>query len=160
MVYTIYISLCLPGYIFKKFSLFGILDFLAPAYRFNIKKSKPYIFSSLFLVIFIGNEWWDLCAGPHVESTGNINTKAIELESVAGAYWRGDTNKPMLQRIYGTAWENEEQLKAYLHFKEEAKRRDHRRIGQDLDLFSIQVTCLRFSSTQNVPLLYLEFLNP
>ncbi|CAI0383783.1 unnamed protein product, partial [Linum tenue] len=80
----------------------------------------------------------DLCAGPHVETTGNINRKAIELESVAGAYWRGDEKRAMLQRIYGTAWENEEQLMAYLHFKEEAKRRDHRRIGQDLDLFSIQ----------------------
>ncbi|KAK3016112.1 hypothetical protein RJ639_006146 [Escallonia herrerae] len=89
-------------------------------------------------IFHIGNEWWDLCAGPHVESTGNISRKAVELESVAGAYWRGDTDKPMLQRIYGTAWENEEQLKAYLHFKEEAKRRDHRRLGQDLDLFSIQ----------------------
>lgn len=86
-----------------------------------------------------GNEWWDLCAGPHVDSTGHIDKKAIELESVAGAYWRGDENKPMLQRIYGTAWETEEQLKAYLHLKEEAKRRDHRRLGQDLDLFSIQV---------------------
>nr|CAN65677.1 hypothetical protein VITISV_002012 [Vitis vinifera] len=66
------------------------------------------------------------------------NRKAVELESVAGAYWRGDEKKQMLQRIYGTAWENEEQLKAYLHFKEEAKRRDHRRLGIDLDLFSIQ----------------------
>ncbi|XP_052178238.1 threonine--tRNA ligase, chloroplastic/mitochondrial 2 [Diospyros lotus] len=89
-------------------------------------------------IYHIGNEWWDLCAGPHVESTGKINRKAVDLESVAGAYWRGDVNKPMLQRIYGTAWENEEQLKAYLHFREEAKRRDHRRLGQDLDLFSIQ----------------------
>ncbi|XP_068669676.1 threonine--tRNA ligase, chloroplastic/mitochondrial 2 [Aristolochia californica] len=89
-------------------------------------------------IYHIGNEWWDLCAGPHVETTGNINRKAVELESVAGAYWRGDETKPMLQRIYGTAWETEEQLKAYLHFKEEAKRRDHRRLGQDLDLFSIQ----------------------
>ncbi|XP_034700992.1 threonine--tRNA ligase, chloroplastic/mitochondrial 2-like [Vitis riparia] len=66
------------------------------------------------------------------------NRKAVELESVAGAYWRGDEKKQMLQRIYGTAWENEEQLKAYLHFKEEAKRGDHRRLGQDLDPFSIQ----------------------
>ncbi|KAI3789435.1 hypothetical protein L2E82_02230 [Cichorium intybus] len=89
-------------------------------------------------IYHIGNEWWDLCAGPHVETTGNINRRAVQLESVAGAYWRGDVNKPMLQRIYGTAWESEEQLKAYLHFKEEAKRRDHRRLGQDLDLFSIQ----------------------
>lgn len=89
-------------------------------------------------IYHIGNEWWDLCAGPHVESTGNINKKAVELESVAGAYWRGDEKNPMLQRIYGTAWEDEGQLKAYLYFKEEAKRRDHRRLGQDLDLFSIQ----------------------
>ncbi|KAM2417312.1 hypothetical protein ACFX1W_024170 [Malus domestica] len=87
---------------------------------------------------FIGDEWWDLCAGPHVEKTGNINRKAVELESIAGAYWRGDEKKPLLQRIYGTAWESEDQLKAYLHFKEEAKRRDHRRLGQVLDLFSIQ----------------------
>ncbi|ERN18296.1 hypothetical protein AMTRI_Chr10g5240 [Amborella trichopoda] len=95
-------------------------------------KSEP------ITIYHIGNEWWDLCAGPHVERTGNISKNAVELESVAGAYWRGNENKAMLQRIYGTAWETEEQLKAYLHFKEEAKRRDHRRLGQDLDLFSIQ----------------------
>ncbi|XP_050383648.1 threonine--tRNA ligase, chloroplastic/mitochondrial 2 [Argentina anserina] len=89
-------------------------------------------------IYHIGDEWWDLCAGPHVEYTGKINRKAVELESIAGAYWRGDEKKPMLQRIYGTAWENEEQLQAYLHFKDEAKRRDHRRLGQVLDLFSIQ----------------------
>ncbi|XP_034207126.1 threonine--tRNA ligase, chloroplastic/mitochondrial 2 isoform X2 [Prunus dulcis] len=89
-------------------------------------------------IYHIGNEWWDLCAGPHVEYTGKINRKAVELESIAGAYWRGDEKKQMLQRIYGTAWESEDQLKAYLHFKEEAKRRDHRRLGQVLDLFSIQ----------------------
>nr|GMC88291.1 threonine--tRNA ligase, chloroplastic/mitochondrial 2 [Ipomoea batatas] len=91
-------------------------------------------------IYHIGDEWWDLCAGPHVESTGNIDRKAVALESVAGAYWRGDVSKPMLQRIYGTAWETEDQLKAFIHFKEEAKRRDHRRLGQDLDLFSIQAT--------------------
>ena len=86
-----------------------------------------------------GDECWDLCAGPHVESTGKINQKAVDLESVAGAYWRGDEKNKMLQRIYGTAWETEEQLKAYRVQKEEAKRRDHRRLGQELDLFSIQV---------------------
>ncbi|KAL0301659.1 UNVERIFIED_CONTAM: Threonine--tRNA ligase, chloroplastic/mitochondrial 2 [Sesamum radiatum] len=85
----------------------------------DLKKIKKEMVSLLSRC----NEWWDLCAGPHVESTGNINRKAVELESVAGAYWRGDTNKPMLQGYYGTAWETEEQLKAYLHFKEEAKRR-------------------------------------
>eukprot|EP01018_Ginkgo_biloba_P026179 Gb_06729 [translate_table: standard] len=89
-------------------------------------------------IYHIGNEWWDLCAGPHVVSTGQINKKAVELESVAGAYWRGDEKRQMLQRIYGTAWETEEQLKTYQFLREEAKRRDHRRLGQDLDLFSIQ----------------------
>ncbi|MBF2072626.1 MAG: threonine--tRNA ligase [Synechococcales cyanobacterium C42_A2020_086] len=87
----------------------------------------------------IGKEcWWDLCAGPHLNSTGEINPDAFALEGVAGAYWRGDETKPQLQRIYGTAWETQEQLQAYLTQKEEAKRRDHRRLGQDLDLFSIQ----------------------
>ncbi|KAI9177834.1 hypothetical protein LWI28_019814 [Acer negundo] len=104
-------------------------------YKMEILES---IKEDLITIYHIGDEWWDLCAGPHVETTGKINKKAVELESVAGAYWRGDEKRPMLQRIYGTAWENEEQLKAYLHFKEEAKRRDHRRLGQDLDLFSIQ----------------------
>ncbi len=82
--------------------------------------------------------WWDLCAGPHLNSTGEINPNAFALESVAGAYWRGDETKPRLQRIYGTAWETAEQLQAYLTQKEEAKRRDHRKLGQELDLFSIQ----------------------
>ncbi|MFM7447622.1 MAG: threonine--tRNA ligase [Leptolyngbyaceae cyanobacterium] len=82
--------------------------------------------------------WWDLCAGPHLNSTGEINPSAFALESVAGAYWRGDETKSQLQRIYGTAWETPEQLQAYQTQKEEAKRRDHRKLGQDLDLFSIQ----------------------
>lgn len=82
--------------------------------------------------------WWDLCAGPHLQSTGEIDRTAFALESVAGAYWRGDEKNPQLQRIYGTAWETQEDLKAYLTQKEEAKRRDHRKLGQDLDLFSIQ----------------------
>ena len=89
-------------------------------------------------IYHVGDEWWDLCAGPHVESTGKLDQKAFALESVAGAYWRGDETKPMLQRIYGTAWENEAQLQAYNDFKAEAKRRDHRTIGKDLGLFSLQ----------------------
>ncbi|MFM7886963.1 MAG: threonine--tRNA ligase, partial [Pseudanabaena sp.] len=82
--------------------------------------------------------WWDLCAGPHLESTGEIHPDAFALESIAGAYWRGDEKNPMLQRIYGTAWETPEQLLAYHAMLEEAKRRDHRTIGKDLQLFSIQ----------------------
>ncbi|MCS6782466.1 MAG: threonine--tRNA ligase [Gloeomargarita sp. SKYBB_i_bin120] len=88
-------------------------------------------------IYHLGDEWWDLCAGPHLDNTGELNPDAIELESVAGAYWRGDERNPMLQRIYGTAWETPEQLQAYLHQKREALRRDHRRLGQELDLFSI-----------------------
>tara|TARA_E500000178_G_scaffold123887_1_gene123823 strand:+ start:3627 stop:5417 length:1791 start_codon:yes stop_codon:yes gene_type:complete len=86
----------------------------------------------------LGEEWWDLCAGPHVEHTGQLNPKAFELESVAGAYWRGDETKAQLQRIYGTAFESAEQLAEHRRRIEEAKRRDHRRIGTDLDLFSIE----------------------
>ena len=83
--------------------------------------------------------WWDLCAGPHVERTGEIDVDAsLSLESVAGAYWRGDETRPMLQRVYGTVWETPEQLAYYLHVKEEAKRRDHRVLGRALDLFSLQ----------------------
>ena len=82
--------------------------------------------------------WWDLCAGPHVEHTGMLPRDAISLESIAGAYWRGDETRPMLQRVYGTAWQTKEQLAAHEALQKEAKRRDHRKIGKDLDLFSIQ----------------------
>ena len=78
----------------------------------------------------------DLCRGPHSPSTGKI--KAFKLLKVAGAYWRGDSNNEMLQRIYGTAWANEEQLKAYLHMLEEAEKRDHRKLGKEMDLFHFQ----------------------
>ncbi|AFY65429.1 threonine--tRNA ligase [Geitlerinema sp. PCC 7407] len=83
----------------------------------------------------LGEEWWDLCAGPHVENTSELNPKAIELESVAGAYWRGDANRAQLQRIYGTAWETTEQLTEYKRRKEEALKRDHRKLGKELGLF-------------------------
>jgi len=86
----------------------------------------------------LGDGWWDLCAGPHVTNTGELNAKAFELESVAGAYWRGDETKAQLQRIYGTAWETAEQLAEYKRRQQEALRRDHRRLGIDLDLFSIE----------------------
>jgi threonyl-tRNA synthetase len=80
--------------------------------------------------------WEDLCRGPHVPSTGKL--KAFKLMKVAGAYWRGDSRNEMLQRIYGTAWANEKQLKDYLTRLEEAEKRDHRRIGKELDLFHLQ----------------------
>ncbi|MDM7954530.1 MAG: threonine--tRNA ligase [Cyanobium sp. CZS 25K] len=86
----------------------------------------------------LGDQWWDLCAGPHVAHTGELNPKAFALESVAGAYWRGDEKRAQLQRIYGTAWETPEQLAEHRRRKEEALRRDHRRLGTDLDLFSIE----------------------
>lgn len=78
----------------------------------------------------------DLCRGPHLDHTGQIPPDAFKLLSVAGAYWRGDEHNPMLQRIYGTVWPNKQQLDAYLYKIEEAKRRDHRRLGKELDLFS------------------------
>ncbi len=78
----------------------------------------------------------DLCKGPHVENLGKINPKAFKLTSVAGAYWRGDEKKQQLQRIYGTAWESPEELQEHLRRIEEAKKRDHRRLGKELDLFS------------------------
>ena len=82
-------------------------------------------------------EWTDLCRGPHMVSTGQVGT-AFKLMKVAGAYWRGDANNPMLTRIYGTAWATQEQLDQYLHMLEEAEKRDHRRLGREMDLFHFQ----------------------
>jgi threonyl-tRNA synthetase len=79
----------------------------------------------------------DLCRGPHVAHTGQINPSAFKLMSIAGAYWRGDSNRPQLQRIYGTAWKTAEELEQYLWRLEEAKKRDHRKLGKELDLFSV-----------------------
>ncbi|MTJ10446.1 threonine--tRNA ligase [Anabaena sp. UHCC 0204] len=86
-------------------------------------------------IYHLGDQWWDLCAGPHLENTSEINPKALELESVAGAYWRGDEKKAQLQRIYATAWETPEQLAEYKRRKQEALRRDHRKLGKELGLF-------------------------
>ncbi len=79
----------------------------------------------------------DLCRGPHLPSTGRLG-KAFKLMKLAGAYWRGDSRNPMLQRIYGTAWENDKALKAHLHMLEEAEKRDHRKLGREMDLFHFQ----------------------
>jgi len=90
------------------------------------------------LSIYSHHGFTDLCRGPHLERTGQIPADAFKLLSVAGAYWRGDEHQPMLQRIYGTVWESREQLDAYLWRLEEAAKRDHRRLGRSLDLFSVQ----------------------
>jgi len=82
--------------------------------------------------------WQDLCRGPHLQHTGQVPADAFKLMKVAGAYWRGDSNRPQLQRIYGVAFKNREDLKAYLTFLEEAEKRDHRRLGREMDLFHFQ----------------------
>ena len=87
--------------------------------------------------IYHQGDWFDLCRGPHMQSTGQIGN-AFKLMKVAGAYWRGDSNNPMLTRIYGTAFANEKDLTAYLHMLEEAEKRDHRRLGREMDLFHFQ----------------------
>ncbi len=87
--------------------------------------------------IYRQGKWYDLCAGPHLPSTGKIGS-AIKVMKVAGAYWRGDSNNEMLQRIYGTAWRNDKELKAYLTMLEEAEKRDHRKLGREMDLFHLQ----------------------
>lgn len=97
----------------------------------NPLKEKPEI------SIYQHDTFVDLCRGPHVANTKEIKQDAFKLMSVAGAYWRGDEHNKMLQRIYGTAWENADDLKQYLWKLEEAKKRDHRKLGKDLDLFSV-----------------------
>ncbi len=89
------------------------------------------------ITIYRQGDWFDVCRGPHLPSTGKL-PKAFKLMKLAGAYWRGDANNEMLQRIYGTAWRNKKELKAYLHRLEEAEKRDHRKIGKALDLFHTQ----------------------
>ncbi len=86
--------------------------------------------------LYTEGNFTDLCRGPHVPNTGKL--KAFKLMKLAGAYWRGDSNNEMLQRVYGTAWRNKEELDAYLHMLEEAEKRDHRRLGKQLDFFHMQ----------------------
>jgi len=89
------------------------------------------------LKIYYQGDWFDLCRGPHMASTGQIGN-AFKLMKVAGAYWRGDSNNPMLTRIYGTAWAEQSELDAYLHKLAEAEKRDHRKLGREMDLFHFQ----------------------
>jgi threonyl-tRNA synthetase len=113
------------------------LDFFekkGEAFKGELIESIP---GSEDLSVYKQGDWLDLCRGPHLTSTGKIGT-AFKLMKVAGAYWRGDHNRPMLSRIYGTAWASQEELDAYLHRLEEAERRDHRRLGREMGLFHFQ----------------------
>jgi threonyl-tRNA synthetase len=103
---------------------------MGESYKVEIIEAIPEETVSLYRQ----GDWVDLCRGPHVPSTGHI--KAFKLTGVAGAYWRGDEKNEMLQRIYGTSWPTKEALKEHLRLLEEAKKRDHRRLGRELDLFS------------------------
>jgi threonyl-tRNA synthetase len=93
------------------------------------------------ITIYRQGDWLDLCRGPHLPSTGRVG-KAFKLTKLAGAYWRGDSRNEQLQRIYGTCWRNDKELKAYLNMLEEAEKRDHRRLGREMDLFHFQEEAL------------------
>ncbi len=103
-------------------------------YKAEIIASIP---SNEDVTLYRQGEFVDLCRGPHLPSTGKLG-KAFKLTHVSGAYWRGDSDNEMLQRIYGTAWSNEKQLRKYLHMLEEAEKRDHRKLGKQMDLFHFQ----------------------
>jgi len=107
---------------------------IGEAYKAEIIESIP---SDEDLTLYRQGEFIDLCRGPHLPSTGKLG-KAFKLTHVSGAYWRGDSNNEMLQRIYGTAWSNDKALRKYLHMLEEAEKRDHRRLGKVMDLFHFQ----------------------
>ena len=111
----------------------AFFDKLSEAYKAEIIRDIP---ADEVLSLYEQGDFTDLCRGPHVPGTGHLGH--FKLMKVAGAYWRGDSNKEMLQRIYGTAWANKKDLKAYLHRLEEAEKRDHRKIGKQLDLFHLQ----------------------
>lgn len=89
-------------------------------------------------VYWSGDDWFDMCRGPHLTSTGKLDPNAFKLMRVSGAYWRGDPTKPSLTRIYGTGWLNKKQLDAHLHRLQEAAKRDHRKLGVEMDLFHLQ----------------------
>jgi len=110
----------------------------------EIFKDQPYkvelineLPESEVITTFNQGGFTDLCRGPHVENTGKINPQSFKLLSIAGAYWRGDEARPMLQRIYGTAWTNPKDLRMHLQHLEEMEKRDHRKLGKELDLFSL-----------------------
>ncbi len=103
-------------------------------YKAEIIRDLP---ASETISVYKQGAWYDLCRGPHLPNTGAVGT-AFKLMKVAGAYWRGDSNNAMLQRIYGTAWRDQKELDAHLHMLEEAEKRDHRKLGREMDLFHMQ----------------------
>src|SRR5262249_36424727 len=103
-------------------------------YKAEIIRDLP---ESETISVYKQGKWYDLCRGPHLPNTGSIGT-AFKLMKVAGAYWRGDSKNAMLQRIYGTAWRDQKELDAHLHMLEEAEKRDHRKLGKEMDLFHMQ----------------------
>ncbi|MCU7809541.1 MAG: threonine--tRNA ligase, partial [Candidatus Thiodiazotropha sp. (ex Semelilucina semeliformis)] len=105
--------------------------------KYKVEIIREYIPEGEEVSIYRQGDWFDVCRGPHLPSTGMLG-KGFKLMKVAGAYWRGDSNNEMLQRIYGTAWRDKKELKAYLHRLEEAEKRDHRKIGKVQDLFHTQ----------------------
>ncbi|MEM6852012.1 MAG: threonine--tRNA ligase [Pseudomonadota bacterium] len=107
---------------------------IGETYKAEIIRDLP---ASEEIRVYYHGDWHDLCRGPHLPSTKHIG-KAFKLMKLAGAYWRGDSRNEMLQRIYGTAWASEKELKAYLHRLEEAEKRDHRKLGKAMDLFHMQ----------------------
>lgn len=110
-----------------------LFESMGEQYKVELIRDLP---EDAVISLYRQGEFVDLCAGPHVPSTGKV--KAIQLQSIAGAYWRGDEKRKMLQRIYGTAFEKKAELDAYLQMLEEAAKRDHRKLGRELDLFSLQ----------------------
>ncbi|MGO4916529.1 threonine--tRNA ligase [Pseudogemmobacter sp. W21_MBD1_M6] len=117
----------------------------ARAIRFYTDRNEPYkveliesIPGNEDLRMYWHGDWQDLCRGPHLQHTGQVPADAFKLMSVAGAYWRGDSKRPMLQRIYGVAFQNRDDLKAHLTMLEEAAKRDHRKLGREMDLFHMQ----------------------
>ncbi len=107
---------------------------MGEAYKAELVEALP---EDEEISVYRQGEWFDLCRGPHLPSTGRLG-KSFKLLKLAGAYWRGDSRNAMLQRIYGTAWRDQKELRSYLHQMEEAEKRDHRRLGREMDLFHFQ----------------------
>ena len=119
--------------VIKRDDAVKMFEKMGESYKVDIIKSIP---TNEGLSFYAQGDFIDLCRGPHVPSTGKI--KAFKLTKLAGAYWRGDANNEMLQRVYGTAWASEKDLKDYLHRLEEAEKRDHRKLAKKYDLFHTQ----------------------